>query len=177
MVNRVIRKSQNASASEAADLLAGLFSAELCSPSRCLWLVSPWISDVELVDNTAAGFDALVRFGKRRIRLAEVLVTLAAAGTHVVVGTTTDAHNTRFLQRLEMLAQDLRVNDEFTVSIDASNNLHTKALTGDDFALAGSMNITFNGIQIREELVDLRTDESFVAQARMDAYDRFGGVL
>ncbi|ORA15570.1 hypothetical protein BST16_09185 [Mycobacterium asiaticum DSM 44297] len=177
MVNRVIRKSQNTSASEAAELLAGLFSAELCYPSKCLWLVSPWISDVELLDNAAGGFDALAPFGKRQIRLAEVLVTLAAKGAHVVVGTTTDAHNVRFLQRLQMLAEDLRVDDKLTVSIDASDNLHTKALTGDDFALAGSMNITFNGIQVREEFIDLRTDEQFVAQARMDAYDRFGGVL
>ena len=39
------------------------------------------------------------------------------------------------------------------------------------------MNITFNGIQVREELIDVRTEEAFVAQARMDAFDRFGGVL
>jgi hypothetical protein len=177
MVSRVIRKSQNASVSEAADLLTGLFSAELCSPSRCLWLVSPWISDVELIDNSAGSFDALTRFGKRKIHLGELLVALASHGTHVVVGTTTAEHNTRFLQRLQTQAADLRAQENVTVSIDRSDNLHTKALTGDDFALAGSMNITFNGIQVREELVDLRTDEAFVAQARMDAYDRFGGVL
>ena len=176
-MNRVIRKSQRASASEAADLLAGLFSAELCSPSSCLWLVSPWISDVELIDNGSGSFDALARFGRRPIHLVEILVTLAGLGTHIVIGTTTDAHNTRFLQRLELLFGDQRVDKRLTVSIDPSQNLHTKALTGDDFALSGSMNITFNGIQIREELIDLRTEESYVAQARMDAYDRFGGVL
>lgn len=176
-MNRVIRKSQSASASEAADLLAGLFSAELCLPSACLWLVSPWISDVELIDNSSGGFDALARHGRRKIRLAEVLVTLAAQGTHIVVGTTTDDHNTRFLQRLRLLAEDLRVADKLTVSIDVTDNLHTKALTGDDFALSGSMNITFNGIQIREELIDLRTDLSYVAEARMSAFDRFGGIL
>lgn len=176
-MNRVIRKSQSASASEAADLLAGLFTAELCLPSRCLWLVSPWVSDIELLDNSAGTFGPLKRFGKRRVRLAEVLVTLASLGTHVVVGTTTDEHNTRFLQRLCLLADDLRVSRLITTSIDESDNLHTKALTGDDFALAGSMNITFNGIQVREELIDLRTDDAYVAQARMDAFDRFGGVL
>ncbi|MGV9795273.1 phospholipase D-like domain-containing protein DpdK [Gordonia sp. NPDC003422] len=176
-MNRVIRKSQNASASEAADLLAGLFSAELCLPSRCLWLVSPWVSDVELIDNSAGTFGPLIRFGKRPVRLAEVLVALASSGTHVVVGTTADEHNKRFLERLRLLAEDMRVERLVTTSIDASNNLHTKALTGDDFALTGSMNITFNGIQIREELVDLRTDEAYVAQARMDAFDRFGGEL
>ena len=176
-MNRVIRKSQNASASEAADLLAGLFSAELCLPSRCLWLVSPWISDVELLDNSAGTFGALTRFGKRPVRLAELLVALASTGTHIVVGTTADDHNKRFIERLRLLADDLRVGHLVSISIDGSNNLHTKALTGDDFALAGSMNITFNGIQVREELVDLRTDEAYVAQARMDAFDRFGGVL
>lgn len=176
-MSRVIRKSKKASATEAADLLAGLFSAELCLPSRCLWLVSPWVSDVELLDNSAGTFDALTRFGRRRIRLAELLVALASAGTHVVVGTTADGHNTQFLERLRLLANDMRVGHMVTTSIDVSNSLHTKALTGDDFALAGSMNITFNGIQVREELIDLRTDDAYVAQARMDAFDRFGGVL
>jgi hypothetical protein len=176
-VNRVIRKSQNASANEAADLLAGLFCSEIAFPSACLWLVSPWISDVELLDNTAGSFDALTRFGKRRIHLSEILTTLAAKGAHIVIGTTTDQHNNRFLNRLTTLSRDLRVDDKLTISIDTTDNLHTKALTGDNFALAGSMNITFNGIQIREEFIDLRTDQAFVAQARMDAFDRFGGVL
>lgn len=176
-MNRVIRKSQGASATEAADLLAGLFSAELVSPSQCLWLVSPWVSDVELVDNSAGNFDALARYGKRKVRLAEILVALADAGGHIVIGTTRDTHNTRFLERLRLLAEDWRVGHKLTIAVDSSNQLHTKALTGDDFALAGSMNITFNGIQLREELVDLRTDAAFVAQARMDAFDRFGGVL
>lgn len=177
MVNRVIRKSQRNSAFEAAELLVGIFSCELVAPGKCLWLVSPWISDVELIDNSAGGFDALTRFGKRRVRLVEVLVALASMGTHIVVGTTTDSHNNRFLRRLQTTADDLRVRDRLTISIDPSENLHAKSVTGDDFTIDGSMNITFNGIHVREELIDLRTDLAYVAQARMDAYDRFGGVL
>ena len=176
-MNRVIRKSQRNSASEAADLLAGLFAAEVTSPSKCLWLVSPWISDVELIDNSAGTFSALSRFGKRRVRLTEVLVSLASRGCHVVIGTTSDAHNCRFIERLKHLSSDLRVEDRITIKIDKSEQLHTKAITGDDYALSGSMNITYNGIEVREELIDLRVDEQFVAQSRMDAHDRFGGVL
>lgn len=176
-MNRVIRKSQGSSASEAADLLAGLFAAELCAPSRCLWVVSPWISDVEILDNSAGSFDALARFGKRRIRLAELLAALADSGCYVVVGTTTAPTNRTFLRNLRTQAEDLHLSDRISVSIDSSELLHTKAVTGDDFALAGSMNITLNGIQFREELIDLRTDDEFVAQARMDAFDRFGGVI
>lgn len=176
-MNRVIRKSQGASLSDAQQLLAGLFSAELCAPSCCLWLVSPWVSDVVLLDNAAGQFDELTRFGKRPVRLAEILASLASRGTHIVIGTTSDQHNESFLSRLTLLAQDMRANQNITVSIDETDRLHTKALTGDDFAIAGSMNITHNGITLREELIDLRTDEDYVAQARMDAFDRFGGVL
>lgn len=176
-MSRVIRKSQAASATEAADLLASLFSAELCLPSRCLWLVSPWVSNVELIDNTAGTFSALNRFGKRQVRLAEILVALATADCHVVVGTTADPHNRRFLEQLRLLASDLRVVNRVTTSIDASNLLHSKALTGDDFALDGSMNITYNGIGLREETVSLHVDKEHIAEARMSAFERFGGVL
>lgn len=177
MVNRVIRKSQQNSAHEVAHLLAGLFTAELVCPSKCVWLVSPWISDVELIDNTAGTFCSLSRFGKRQIRLTEILVALAAKGSHVVVGTTTDMHNTTFIERLKLRASDARVSDRVTWVIDPDELLHTKAITGDDYALSGSMNITYNGIEVREEYVELRTDIAFVAQSRMDAHDRFGGVL
>lgn len=176
-MNRVIRKSRAQSAGEVLDLLGALFSAELVRPSRCLWLVSPWISDVDLIDNSAGTYPALTRHGRRRIRLAEVLVTLATEGTQVVVATTSDAHNDTFRLRLGLLANDLRVDDRIRVVIDATGNLHTKALTGDDYALVGSMNITYSGIHLREEHVELKTDSAFVAQARMDAFDRFGGIL
>lgn len=176
-MNRVIRKSKTQSASEALDLIAALLAAELLNPSICLWLVSPWISDIDTIDNTAGTFPALNRFGRRPIRLTEVLVSLAASGTRVVVATTSDSHNHTFRTRLRLLASDIRVDDEVSVVVDPTGALHTKALTGDDFALAGSMNITYNGIHLREEQVALETDPSYVAQARMDAFDRFGGKL
>jgi phosphatidylserine/phosphatidylglycerophosphate/cardiolipin synthase-like enzyme len=176
-VNRVIRKSKAQSAGEVLDLLGALFSAELISPSRCLWLVSPWISDVEVIDNSTGMFPVLTRYGRRRIRLAEILANLAADGTRIVIATTSDSHNDTFLRRLTLLARDLRGHDHVQVAVDPTGELHTKALTGDDYALAGSMNITHNGIHLREEQVELRTEADYVAQARMDAFDRFGGVL
>jgi hypothetical protein len=176
-VNRVIRKSKAQSAGEVLDLLGALCSAELISPSTCLWLVSPWISDVDIIDNSAGTFPTLTRYGRRRIRLAEVLVTLAAEGTSAVVATTSDRHNDAFLRRLALLARDFRVDGKVDVVVDRSGKLHTKALTGDDYALVGSMNITHSGIHLREEHVELRTEPDFVAQARMDAFDRFGGLL
>jgi hypothetical protein len=176
-MNRVIRKSRAQSASEVLEMLGALFSAELVAPSKCVWLVSPWVTDVEVLDNSAGTHSALMRFGRRPIRLVEVLVTLAAEGAFIVVATTPDAHNDMFRRRLTLLQNDLNVADRIRVVVDESGKLHTKALTGDDYAVAGSMNITHTGINLREEQVELRTDDVYVAQARLDAFDRFGGEL
>ncbi|MBQ1076747.1 phosphatidylserine/phosphatidylglycerophosphate/cardiolipin synthase family protein [Micromonospora sp. C31] len=176
-MNRVIRKSKAQSASEVLDLLGALFAAELVNPSKCLWLVSPWISDVEVIDNSGGTYPALTRYGRRGIRLAEVLTSLAAKGMRVVIATTSDAHNDTFRRRIEQLIVDIRVSDQVTMIVNGTRGLHTKALTGDDYALVGSMNITYNGIHLNEEQVELRCDPTYVAHARMDAFDRFGGVL
>ncbi|WHT23263.1 phospholipase D-like domain-containing protein DpdK [Crossiella sp. CA-258035] len=176
-MNRVVRKSRVQSSVEVFDLLIALFTAELVRPSKCLWLVSPWISNVDLIDNSAGTYPVLSRFGRRPIRLAEIVITLAARGTHVVVGTTTDKHNEAFEYQVRTLAEDLDVAHRVTIDNAPPRTRHAKAVTGDDYALAGSMNITFNGIHILEEDVELKTDPAYVAQARMDAYSRFGGLL
>ena len=95
----------------------------------------------------------------------------------MVVATTEDAHNDTFRSRIALVSRDLRVQDRVHIEIDSSGWLHTKSIVADDYVLVGSMNITHNGIHLREEHVELRTDADFVAQARMDAYDRFGGRL
>ena len=80
-MSRIIRKSHKKSSGEAALLLSSVFLAELLAPSKCLWIVSPWISDVPLIDNSADSIEPLRSFGPRFIRLTEVLVTLAEQGT------------------------------------------------------------------------------------------------
>jgi phosphatidylserine/phosphatidylglycerophosphate/cardiolipin synthase-like enzyme len=173
----VIRKSQTHSSGEAYALLAVLMVAELLQPSRCLWLISPWISDLALLDNSAETYHELNRWGPRPIRLSEILTTLLSSSARVVVGTTPDPHNHRFLDRLSSLAKDARRDHQLSVFVDQRNELHTKSIIADDFALVGSMNLTFTGVHLREEYIELKTDQEFVAQARIDAFESFGGVL
>ena len=176
-MSRVIRKSRQRASGEAAALLAGVFAAELVAPSRCIWVVSPWISDVRLIDNRADAFAALRSWGPRHIRLSECLVTLAELGSWIVIGTTEADSNVGFLSRLGTLFRDRNIDQQLTIDVDASNELHEKAITTDDSVIAGSMNITNNGIFVREEFLELRTDEEFVVRSRMDAFERFGGRL
>jgi hypothetical protein len=173
-MSRVIRKSQTRSSTEAASLLANLFTAELISPSECVWLVSPWISDIQILNNETGSLEPLNRWGPRSIRLAEVLATLASGGSSVVIGTTADAHNDEFIGHLSARAAELGAGNKVRITRDPANLLHEKAITGDDYAVVGSMNITWYGVNLREEYLELRTEEDFVARARLDAMDRFG---
>jgi hypothetical protein len=173
-MSRVIRKSQTRSSAEAASLLANLFAAELISPSKCIWLVSPWISNIPILDNEVGAFDPLSRWGPRRVRLAEVLATLASSGTAVVIATTADPRNNEFIAHLGNRTAELGAASKIRIDRDPANLLHEKAITGDDYALVGSMNITWYGVNLREEYLELRTEEDFVALARLDAIDRFG---
>jgi phosphatidylserine/phosphatidylglycerophosphate/cardiolipin synthase-like enzyme len=109
--------------------------------------------------------------------LAEVLATLASTGSSIVIGTTADRHNNDFAAQLLNRAQELGVKHKIHIVRDRANLLHEKAITADDYAVVGSMNITWNGINVREEYLELRTDEEFVARARLDATDRFGRPL
>src|SRR4051794_33569017 len=48
---RLLHKTSGRSRNEAREVLEFFFLAELLSPSRCLWIVSPWLRDVTLFDN------------------------------------------------------------------------------------------------------------------------------
>ncbi len=43
------------------DLLQAIFVAELISPSRDIWIISPWISDIPVIDNQTNRFQHLAR--------------------------------------------------------------------------------------------------------------------
>lgn len=46
--------TQATSRAEIREMLEGIFVAELLVPSDSLWLVSPWITDIDILDNALA---------------------------------------------------------------------------------------------------------------------------
>ena len=85
------------------------------------------------------------------MRLTELLVTLAEMGTTVVIGTTPDVSNRAFEQRLRRLFRDRSLEGRLVIDSDDTRTLHEKAITGDDYVVVGSMNLTFNGVFVREQ--------------------------
>jgi hypothetical protein len=98
---RSLRTSAFSSREELADALQGLFIGELMLPSTPLWIITPWISDVVVVDNRAGRFTGLLPdMPKRQIRLAETLLNQMQRGGLVVVACRPDDHNRTFTDQL-----------------------------------------------------------------------------
>jgi hypothetical protein len=143
-------------------LLQTIFVGELLAPSDEIWLVSPWVSDIAVVDNTDGAFTGLEpAWGARHIHLSEILACLAGRGTQVFVELRPDEHNRRFLQRLRR-----QVGGD-PVRVRHSEVLHEKGLLGDRYLLNGSMNFTYSGVQLLDEWVRFDTDSRTVAEARL----------
>jgi hypothetical protein len=167
--SRIIRKGQSRSIAELRDLLQGVLVAEFIAPSNELWLVSPWVSDIPVIDNTDGGFTALEpTWGPRGIRLAEVLGHLARRGTAVYVETRPLVHNRMFADRLQRSAVG-----GLAPRVRESEVLHEKGLVGDGYYVSGSMNFTFQGLEILEEVIRYDTDPAVVSAARLSLKDRW----
>jgi hypothetical protein len=172
---RRIFKTSSTSCSEIRELLESVFAAELLSPSQCLWLVSPWLTDLELLDNRAGAWSALdPQWGLRQIRLVELLGRTLSVGVHVVVATRPDAHNEQFLRKINDFARSAGV--ESLLTVHRKSSLHHKGFLGDDFYLSGSMNFTFNGVEILDEGVTFETNREATESARIAFLNDYGGL-
>src|SRR5688572_20634323 len=104
---RVIRKSTRNASRDAANLISALMVAESLSPSVEIWLVSPWISDIAVIDNRGSTFSSLFPdIGEREVRLGECLVQLAAQGTRVTIAARPDELNARFFRAVSLDQSD-----------------------------------------------------------------------
>ena len=152
------------------DLLQMIFMSELLCPSKCIWIVSPWISNIQSIDNSANQFITLEpNWARRKIRFAEVLAKILSQGATVHVATRDDEMNQHFINTLLNLAPEQ--NPPY---IQTAAKLHEKGILGDCYYLNGSMNFTFYGISINQEAIYYDTNPEVVAENRMIMANRWG---
>lgn len=156
------------------DVLQSLFAAELLKPSTPLWLCFAWITDIQLLDNSARQF-ALIQpdWPAAPIRLSKVLGALLSRGGQINVVIREHEHNATFITLLEQL----RAEHGSSLRWAVGNNFHAKGLLGDSYFLNGSMNLTVNGVTVNEEHVVLRLDPALLAQQRLEFVERWEGEL
>ena len=160
-------------AREVPRLLQSLFAGELVAPSRNLWLVSPWISNIPILDNRTNAFRHIEpNWPQTRIRLADVLAHLLMDGTAVYVATRPSRRggaskaNDGFVDELKRKAGGSDAS--LYIYRRREENLHQKGLLCEAFYLRGSMNFTRNGVQHNDERVEFTTDREDIARARSE---------
>lgn len=154
------------------DLLQAIFVSELIAPSPCLWIVSPWISDIPIIDNTTNSFQYLdPSWAAGRVRFSQVIKALANLGATIHLATRPDTHNRPFIERL---SEGVKTDK---IQIHSVETLHEKGIVSDAFYLGGSMNFTHNGITFNEEAVIYDTNQQIVAERRLIFKDRWGGEI
>ncbi|QHS35579.1 phosphatidylserine/phosphatidylglycerophosphate/cardiolipin synthase family protein [Alcaligenes faecalis] len=171
---RRIFKTQTTGVITIKELMQTMFVAESLQPGEEIWIVSPWISNVVLIDNRSGNFDALnPEWGRREIRLADVLVTLMRYGTRVNIVTRNESSNDFFRTRISDLASEADLDSVLKIHIH--QQLHTKGILLSRGLLMGSMNLTYNGMVINDEWVEFSLDPADLSRTRLE-FARYGEV-
>jgi phosphatidylserine/phosphatidylglycerophosphate/cardiolipin synthase-like enzyme len=155
----------------ARELLQTAFACELLAPSRYLWIVSPWIRDIPILDNATGAFVALdPDFPRAVIRLSRVLRHLLDRGSRIVIATRPDPPSREVVEAIRATGS----TDGLTH--DERAELHAKGIVGDSLAIVGSMNFTHNGLDRLTETLTFDTDPSRVSEIRLEFAREYGGL-
>ena len=165
--SRRIFKSTVTSQNVIRELLQIICLAEALEPSGEVWFVSPWISDFVLLDNRSGGFNSVnPQWHGREIRLTDLALQLMTGGTRITVVTRPDGHNRTFLDKMQDVANEAGLGKLLTLIV--RDNLHTKGIVSDSGLLLGSMNLTYNGLELNDEYVQYDTVPENIAKARLE---------
>jgi len=164
---RKIFKSAATSQHAVREVLSLVFAQELLAPSREVFIVAPWISNITIFDSQLGQYSTLnPEWAKRKIRLVEVLVAIASNGTALHIHTRPDDHNKIFKRRIIEAMTDAGLQDQLRWS-DKNAHLHTKGVLTDRVLVDGSMNLTESGVALNDEAVTISFEPEQVAAARM----------
>lgn len=154
------------------ELLQFMFASELLAPSRCIWIVSPWLRDIPVIDNKTGGFTSLCAdLPRGDVRLTRVLLALVQRGTRLVIATRPEEGNRQVRDALMEGAEGSGL-----VRFHEDRELHAKGIVGNRFALIGSMNFTYNGIEYLTEMLLFQTERSRVEETRIQFDQQYGGL-
>ena len=152
-----------------------LFVSELIAPSKPFWIVSAWLSDVDLVDNRGGELlEIAPALPVRSLRLIELLDHQVSVGAEVNVVVRDVSHNRPVLRRLE----DIRGRSTSGVlRLATKEDLHEKILLSSRLMVSGSMNLTHNGRIKNTEHVTFTDDTDRIERERLSLGQLYGGSL
>lgn len=154
------------------EVLGSLLSGLIIVPQP-VWLVSPWLSDFELLDNQSGQWDMVQpAWGLRVVSFCQLLIDCVEAGCALNIVTKDEPTNFSFLKRLE---DAIASCEEYRVGV--SENLHAKGLLTADWYLSGSMNFTFSGTNRNDEQIQLTTNSGVISETKLEFENRYATLL
>jgi hypothetical protein len=173
VTSRTLRTTYLRTRLELRDALHNLFVSELLDPSSPTWIVTPWISDVPIIDNRTAGLRGLVAsLPVRSLRLREVLLLQLSHGGSIVIATRPLPANEAFCRELERASDAQGTSDRLLIV--TAEQLHEKGIATKRITLSGSMNLTNNGLHHLEERVQLSRERDEIASTALAFEERWG---
>lgn len=146
------------------DLLISVFVTELMHPSEEVYLISPYLSNVPMIDNQLETYSDLFPMVRNRwIYLSDILLTLAWKGSSVRVICDPD--------RPESQGIIAELRDQIEMRKLQDN--HEKGLFTERIYLHGSMNFTYRGVYVNLESVRTTFHPSEVHQNLIAARGRW----
>ena len=151
------------------EILGNLLVSLILSPTE-VWLVTPWISDFDLLDNRAGVWNAVEpAWGERQLSFSDLLIRGIESGCKLNLVSTEDIRNEAFINRLRTA-----VLDKVDFNLVFSNDLHVKGLLTKDFFLSGSMNFTYSGAHKNEEQIQLSSRTDTILEAKLEFENQYG---
>jgi hypothetical protein len=173
-MKRIIRKGRLVASLDVQNALESLFVAETLKGSTEFWIVSPWLSDVAIIDNRGGRFAHLSELGDRKLKLTEVLLYLVERfGTKVTVVISDDGWASEARQGIPAAFKQAGKSGFLNMYVKPRNHLHDKIIATKDWLVSGSMNFTNQGITVRDEHVDIETDPAMIAPILIDLRNRY----
>jgi hypothetical protein len=173
-MKRTIRKGRLVASLDVQNALESLFVAETLKGSTEFWIVSPWLSDVVIIDNRGGRFAHLSELGDRKLKLTEVLLYLVDRfGTKVTVVVSDDGWASEARRSIPAAFQQVSRADYLNMHVRSRDLLHDKIVATSDWLVSGSMNFTKQGITVRDEHVDIETDPAMIAPILIDLRNRY----
>jgi len=166
--DRQIFVHNNYSDQKFRETLSDLMIALMLSPDE-LWLVSPWITDFNLLDNRAGEWDGVnPDWGCRYVTFVELLGAIVDCGSTLKVVMKDDDINQKFKAKLSDLVSEVEL-----VTYYISETVHTKGFLSSEFFLAGSMNFTYSGTNKNDEHIKISIEPRVISEARLEFENKY----
>ncbi|HAS8178154.1 TPA: hypothetical protein I7671_20130 [Vibrio vulnificus] len=141
------------------DLLTSILIAESLNPGE-IYILSPWISDFPVLDNTSGSFDSInPSWGHRQIHFFELLQNCVEAGATLKLAIRENR------EKIYALEQALK-NYPSRFIVAEHKELHEKGLLTEYGLIRGSMNFTYFGASVNFEGITYTTNPGAIAEKK-----------